>query len=320
MPPDEFPHHTGDYDNDGYLDLFVVNDLCNCTEPNFLFHNNGDGTLSRMTNAEAGSSTTDLGGGGVCAWGDFDNDGYLDLFVPHTPQSWFYHNNGDGTFTRILSGSLVNDGGINPVSCAWGDYDNDGFLDLIVTRGAERALETNLLYHNNGNSNAWIKVRLVGTASNRSAVGAKVRLNATIRGKNMWQLREINTGSGFGASPLEAHFGLGDATNIDQLRIEWPSGIVQTLTNVAPRQTLTVVEHQPHPGASPAFAGVGLSTNATINLTLIGSPGAIYLLEASTNLVNWTKVGVRSNATGSVVFVDLNATNITHRYYRASAP
>jgi hypothetical protein len=312
----------GDYDNDGYQDLFVNNDFCPvgpCNEPNFLFHNNGDGTFTRVTNSAVGSIISDVSGA-VVAWGDYDNDGYLDLFLPNTPQSWFYHNNGDGTFTRILTGSLVNDGGINPVSCAWGDYDNDGFLDLVVIRGADVAVETNLLYHNNGNSNAWIKVRLVGLASNRSAIGAKVRVKATIRGKNMWQLREINTGSGYGAGALEAHFGLGDATNIDQLRIEWPSGIVQNLTNVAPRQILTVVEHQAGPVAPFTLSGALSSTNQTVALTVTGNPGALYVFEASTNLINWTKIGVRSNATGTVQFVDAKATALARRFYRVTAP
>jgi enediyne biosynthesis protein E4 len=299
-----------DYDNDGYLDLFVgVGD-------GGLFHNNGDGTFTSLTNTTG--ERTLLRGGGV--WGDYDNDGFIDMVGPLNTNVTLMHNNGDGTFTEILTGSIVNDGWINPVSCAWGDYDNDGFLDLVVVRGSDAAEETNLLYRNNGNSNAWVKIRLIGVASNRSAVGAKIRVKTTIRGRSMSQMREISTGIGFCGNPLEAHFGLGDATNIDLVRIEWPSGIVQKLTNVVPRQTLTVVEHQPNPGGSLAFAGVGLSTNATINLTLSGSPGAIYVLEASTNLVNWTKVGVRSNATGSVVFVDLKATSFTHRYYRASAP
>ncbi|PYK98468.1 MAG: hypothetical protein DME19_12440, partial [Verrucomicrobia bacterium] len=306
----------GDYDNDGYLDLFLPNG-----SQNFLYHNNGDGTFIRITDSTTGSIITDATGG-VCAWGDYDNDGFLDLFVASAPpQDYLYHNNGDGSFTRILTGSPINDGGINPVGCAWGDYDNDGFLDLFVARGADAAVESNLLYRNNGNSNGWLKVKLVGTVSNRSAIGAKVRIRATIGGRAFWQMREINTGSGFSAGPLEAHFGQGDATNIDLVRIEWPSGIVQTMTNVPPRRFLTVVERQAFGTiTTPSFTDVSRATNGMVNLSATGDTGLLYLLEASTNLVNWTKLGVRSNATGTVGFTDPKATNYASRFYRMSIP
>src|SRR5438552_18836701 len=102
------------------------------------------------------------------------------------------------------------------------DYNNDGFLDLFVAGGYSGK---NLLYHNNGNSNAWLEVKCVGTVSNRSAIGAKVRAQATTGGRTFWQLREINGGGVYNSMPLVAHFGLGDATNVELLRIEWPSGI-----------------------------------------------------------------------------------------------
>jgi hypothetical protein len=233
-----------------------------------------------------------------------------------------YHNNGDGSFTRVTSGSLANDLG-NGTGCVWGDYDNDGFLDLFVARGAlNGAQSANLLYRNNGNSNAWIKIRLVGTASNRSAIGAKVRVHASIRGRAMWQMREISTGGdgNLSGSLLEAHFGLGDATNIDQLRIEWPSGIVQTITNVAPRQIFTVVEHQAISVAPFTVTGTLTSTNNALSLGVSGNPGAVYVFEVSTNLISWSKIGVRSNATGTVTFADSAAARSSKRFYRVSAP
>src|SRR5262249_741319 len=143
-------------------------------------------------------------GGSFCTWGDYDNDGFLDVFVTtiNGDGSFLYHNNGNGTFTRVLSGSPPNDK--RPAyGCAWGDYDNDGFLDLFVACGGH-SVSTNLLYRNNGNSNAWVKIRLVGVASNRSGVGAKVRVRATIWGRDVSQSREI-AGNQFSASPLETH-------------------------------------------------------------------------------------------------------------------
>ncbi|HAB17974.1 MAG TPA: FG-GAP-like repeat-containing protein [Verrucomicrobiota bacterium] len=317
----------GDYDNDGFPDLFVTNFY---GQDNFLYHNNGDGTFTQVTN----SPVTLASGGSVgCAWGDYDNDGWLDLFVanlgpvnPLTNDSiapagnFLYHNNGDGTFTKVTAGSLVNELSYSN-GCAWADYDNDGFIDLFVCNRAEVARGDNFLYRNNGNRNNWINVRLVGTVSNRAAIGAKVRVQATIDGKSFWQMREISGGSNFGSqNELRANFGLGDATNVDQVRIEWPSGIVQTLTNVTAKQFLTVAEHQSGAVTTPAFTSVAPSQDGALDLTVAGDTGRLYLLEGSTNLVNWSWLGVRSNSVGSVQFTDASATNQPQRFYRVSVP
>src|SRR5947207_853280 len=103
----------GDYDGDGYVDLFVANAS---GLNNFLYHNNGDGTFTKIT---TGSIVNDSGNSTSCAWGDYDNDGHLDLFVANAFESNFlYHNNGDGTFTKITSGAIVSDGGASYGS-AW---------------------------------------------------------------------------------------------------------------------------------------------------------------------------------------------------------
>jgi hypothetical protein len=318
----------GDYDNDGWLDLCVGNFY---GENNSLFHNNRDGTFTKITN-----SIVALDGGttkGV-AWGDYDNDGWLDLFVsnlgPFDPRTFqnlgkepnfLYHNNGDGTFTKIASGSLVNELG-NCGGAAWGDYDNDGFLDLFVANGFFVTNANNVLYRNNGNSNSWLNLRLIGTVSNRSAIGAKVRVLATIRGKTFWQLREISGGSSFGSqNDMRANFGLGDATNTDIVRIEWPSGLVQTMTNVPAKQFLTVFEHQePFPTNRPSFTSESRSTGGVVNLSVSGETDLLYVFEASTNLVNWTRLGVRTNLTGSIQFADSKATNYAKRFYRVAVP
>ena len=160
-----------DYDNDGYLDLFVVNGDLSAAS-NALYHNNRDGTFTRMSAQEVGSIVGDLGHFASSTWGDYDNDGYIDAFVSavNGEGGYLYHNDRNGGFSRVLSGGPADDKG-NAFGCAWGDYDNDGFLDLFVARGAHDKA-TNLLYRNNGNSNTWLKVKLVGTVSNRSAIGA----------------------------------------------------------------------------------------------------------------------------------------------------
>ncbi|PYJ79835.1 MAG: hypothetical protein DME22_24875 [Verrucomicrobia bacterium] len=325
----------GDYDNDGYLDVFLANGLVT-HRANSLYKNNGDGTFTKIIEGDIVSGLVNVNGDSLsCAWGDYDNDGYIDLFVAQGTgaadvtrlvKNQLYHNNGNGTFTRIMEGSLVNDPGRShgPV---WVDYDNDGFLDLFIANGGfwaqnnGGALLTNFLYRNNGNSNNWITIRLVGTVSNRSAIGAKVRVQATIRGKTMWQVRQIFGGdSQANEQPLDAHFGLSDATNVDLVHIEWPSGIVQTMTNAAPKQFLTVVEHQEAGAASLNFTSVSRSTNGAADLSVIGDAGLRYLFEASTNLMNWSWLGVRTNLTGSVQLSDTAATHFPQRFYRVSVP
>src|SRR5439155_24326156 len=116
-------------------------------------------------------------------------------------------------------------------------------------------------------------------------------------------------------------FGLGHATNADIDRIEWPSDIVQTITNVAAKQFLTVMEQQ-SPGAliPPDFTSVSLSTSGAVDLSVTGEADLRYVFEASTNLVNWTRLGVRTNLTGTIQFTDPKATNFPKRFYRVSVP
>ena len=311
----------GDYDNDGYFDLFVPNAGGFAA---YLYHNNGNGTFSRVRDSAVEMDAVPNGGADSCAWGDYDNDGFLDLFVsnggPSSPVTvnFLYHNNGDGTFTRVITGSIVSEYS-DTGGCTWVDYDNDGFLDLMAI--GEHG-QGNYLYHNNGNSNGWLTVRLRGTASNASAIGAKVRVKAHYRGADRWQLRQIFSGSGWlGHDELQANFGLGDATNVDTLRIEWPSGIVQTFSNVAPRQILTVVEHQQTTvPAPPTVTSASVPTNGVVNLTASGATNLLYLIEGSTNLVNWAKLGVVANASGSIQFTDTHATSYAKRFYRVSIP
>jgi enediyne biosynthesis protein E4 len=321
-------YHLGlawaDYDNDGDLDIYVAKVTTIAPGSEGLFVNNGDGTF-----------TPDLAVGSdwysqAPAWGDFDNDGYLDLFVcnfgessPHADM--LFHNQRDGTFTQIFDSDVVT-AFAHGTSSAWADLDNDGFLDLfVVNSGPDGGLwnEPNFLYRNdaaaNGNTNGWLLVRLIGTASNRSGIGAKIRARATLWGTDVWQLREISGGSGkCSQNDLRAHFGLGDAAQVDLLRIEWPSGIVQEIENVSAGQVLTVTEHQDGATNAPSLAMSNL-TAGTLQLTATGQADLRYVFEGSTDLAQWTKLAVRTNQTGTVEYTPPTSVS-AQRFYRVVVP
>ncbi len=304
----------GDYDNDGWLDLFRASSW----QGTWLHRNLGGSDLTNVAAATGVAQIPNPLGG---AFGDYDNDGYLDLFLAsfNGVRSTLLRNLGDGTFASVDVGSPVTDG-VGRLAPLWGDFNNDGSLDLFVACGSPWRSQRNLLYQNNGNGNGWLKVKLSGRASNRSGLGTKLWVQATIGGKSFWQVREITGNAGpSGGQGTIAHFGLGDATVAERLRIEWPSGIVQELANVAAKQMLTITEHQAGTITPPTLTAAWPSPGV-VQLTVTGPPNLLYVFEGSTNLVQWTKLAVRTNVTGSVDYTDPKAGTHAQRYYRAVAP
>jgi enediyne biosynthesis protein E4 len=231
-----------DIDNDGDLDVFLTND----GGYNSLFKNEGNFRFSKMKNDTTSKTPAHSFSS---AWSDIDNDGDVDLFVTNAFSgksrlvNYFYVNDGHGNFSRDKGDIIVTDSAWS-YGCAFGDYDNDGFQDLAVaTCRVGKTDDMDLLYHNNGNKNNWITIKLEGTKSNRSAIGAKVYVKATIKGKSIWQMREVSAQNGYcSQNDLRVHFGLEQTKIIEVIKVVWPSGITQTLLNHQVNEFMELVE------------------------------------------------------------------------------
>lgn len=240
---------VGDYDNDGDFDLFVAND----DTTNILFKNNGDGTFSDVT-AFAGVGKP-LGAHG-CQFVDFDNDGFLDLYVAgssyipekhdyttnKTHPDVLYLNKGNGTFSNITKDSGLEANLAATPHILVADFNNDGFMDLYTSNSIKAGMKPapNKYFQNRGNTNNWIKLKLVGYQSNKNAIGAKVQVLA---GKlSMWQ--QVSFGSGFGSNRCtDLIFGIGKEEKVDKIQIIWPSGVRETLRgNLKINELNTLIE------------------------------------------------------------------------------
>ncbi|MFL6212888.1 MAG: CRTAC1 family protein [Blastocatellia bacterium] len=308
---------TFDYDNDGWTDLFVAND----TQPNKLYHNNGNGTftdnamlagvaLSEEGKARAGMGVdaADYDGSGYqsliignfsnemmalyhnegakglfideaptsaigqaslltlsfsCFFFDYDLDGLPDIFaanghvsddistvqpkVKYAEPPHLFRNLGKKKFEevadklgRAFQQAMVGRG------AAYGDFDNDGDLDLLIMSNNGPA---RLLRNDGGNQNNLLRIKAVGTTSNRDGIGAKVALKLDDQHK-LWST--VKTGSSYcSQSELPLTFGLGKLEKIASVEITWPSGRVDTLTDVAANQMITVQEGKGQIAAQP---------------------------------------------------------------------
>lgn len=244
LPTGSMSASWGDVDNDGDLDLFLANAGYYQEINNLLLLNDGEGNFIRKTDSVL---SEDGGCSYGSAFGDFDNDGDLDLIVANgfcksNLENWLYENDGRGNFTRLPT-ALPEMASHCSFGLAWGDVNNDGFLDLAIANcqnGKNQTQPANDLYINKGNDNHWLKIKLEGTVSNRSAVGATIRV--LTKGGN-WQIRHINTQSGYcGQNSLIAHFGLGSQKRIKKIEVLWPSGKKTILRNQKTDRQLNLLE------------------------------------------------------------------------------
>lgn len=298
----------GDYDDDGWPDLFVTND----GGPNFLYHNKHDGTfedLGFMSGTAVGANG-ELWGNMAGAFGDFNRDGKLDLVVSRysTQHAGLYRNDGYSIFTEMATAARLTYPTFLPVKwgVGFGDFDNDGWPDILIANGNFSSLmntlanqpkygEPILLFRNLGNgtfdeisdrtglndgplksrrgtafgdvnndgkldvvifnangppslflnetrnSNHSVLFRLVGTKSNRAAVGARV----TVYTPSMTQIDEVHAGGSYNSTnDSRLHFGLGGNAVMSKVVVQWPSGLKQQFNNVQGDALYEIVEGQ----------------------------------------------------------------------------
>ena len=300
---------VGDYDNDGYPDIHIANDM----EADQFYRNNGDGTFTETADLTGtGYDGNGFPGSGMgSAFGDYDNDGYLDLVVSNASAlpvilyqnesatfftdvsfisgigaatlpyfKWaveFFDYNNDGLLDLFVANghlqeniSLFSDStypqadllfrntrqqdgtyhftdtstevGLTQLSkkvsrgAAFGDYDNDGDIDIFLNNSNQPAT---LLRNDGGNNNHWLTLQLIGTQSNASAIGTKV----FVKTSNLSLFREVRSGASYlSQSDLRLHFGLGKHSTIDTLEIRWQGGHIDQFSNLKSNQILRIKE------------------------------------------------------------------------------
>ncbi|MBO6606795.1 FG-GAP-like repeat-containing protein [Psychroserpens sp.] len=275
-----------DYNNDGYVDIYVTN----TQGGNELLRNNGDETFTNV----AGPTLTTFNSIG---WGalfiDADNNKELDLYVSGSLEDTnaggylsaaFYENNGNGSFS--LSNSCFPNDNRSSYSNAMGDINNDGLMDIAVTNGLGKNI---FLWKNvSTTTNNWLKLKLTGTTSNKNAIGSWIEIG--INGEKQYRYTHLGEGYMSQNSGVE-HFGVGDATLIDYVKITWLSGLVEIFNDVPVNQLFSITEG-----------------NNTLDVIKVEKDDAIIFPNPAEDVVNIvTNNPLESleiiNALGQVVFV-----------------
>ena len=240
---------AADYDRSGRPSLIITNFANQMLS---LYHNEGNGLfVDEAPRSEVGRNTLVTLGFG-CFFFDYDNDGWPDIFVAdghieneiervqkrvsYAEPPHLFRNLGSGKFQEVTAqmGAAFSSPKVAR-GAAYADIDNDGALDMLITTNGGRAW----LFHNEGSTNHSLRLKLVGTKSNRDGIGAVVRLTSS--GEKQWQM--LRSGSSYlSQSELVLTFGLGNATKADAIEIQWPSGQVDKLSGISADQTIIVQE------------------------------------------------------------------------------
>ena len=314
---------VGDYDNNGFLDLYLSNDPYG----NYLLKNNGDGTFTEVA-ADLGLSVN------KACWGtnffDYDNDMDLDLYVcasvgPSNGINELFENNGDGTFRRMIGIGLDDD--YKSFGMSIGDFNNDGFYDIAVNN---QQVSPNL-FMNSGNKNNWVKLNLVGVESNRDGIGSWIEV---YNNGNMF-IRETHCGISYmSQNSSSLIIGAGEETTIDSIIIKWAgSGNIDILRNVDVNQTITIVEgstitaveyeeflpaefvleqNYPNPFNPSTKIKFSLAADSKVTLTVFGILGQEVANLISGNLTAGSHeiIFIASNINSGVYFYRIDATGV----------
>jgi hypothetical protein len=238
----------GDYDLDGHLDLYKTHFA---DDTNVLYHNDGHGNFEDVTKTAhlAVETRYTCWGAGIV---DLDNDGFPDIFATagsvypgleeklprykkKSPRILF-RNLGNGTFEELTTeaGPAIT-AAYSSRGCAFGDFDNDGDIDILIVNLND---QPSLLRNDLRKTHHWLKVRLVGTRSNRSAIGARVKVRY---GHKVQAQAVVSQSSFYSANDPRLHFGLGSETSAD-IEVNWPNGAQEKLSNIASDQLVTIQE------------------------------------------------------------------------------
>jgi len=334
-----------DYNNDGDIDMFMAK--CGgepARRTNQLFKNNGDGTF---TNVAVEAGLDDLIQTWSAAVGDFDNDGHMDMLVGASSFADGGHklmrNNGDGTFSDVTAGSGFDIFNGTSVEHATYDFNNDGYLDIfgnsnsvfinngdftftlvaVPFSGAavgdfnnDGSLDTfrnGTIFYNTGNANNWITINTQGVQSNLNGIGARIEVYSALG----TQIRDVRSGEGFKyMSSLNTHFGIGLDTQIDQIIIRWPSGIVDVIENPQINASFLAIEGEHILGTNDqTISTVSLFPNPTndqLNIiykgALIGSIATIYDVSGRSihsEIIKDNSINVKNLSAGTY-FLNLN--------------
>jgi hypothetical protein len=242
----------GDFDHDGKLDLFVTRFG---NQPSSLYWNRGDHFTDIADKAGIAQKTTAMVKWGT-GFGDFDNDGWADIIVANGNFSslmdtlpnevryaeplQLFRNLGNKTFEEIGDAAGLNAGPLQSRrGTAFGDINNDGNLDLVVFNAAAAP---SVFLNETSNTNHRVLFRLIGTKSNRAAIGARVRVTTS----SMTQIDEVRAGSGYNSTnDPRLHFGLGSDAHVSKLEVFWPSGLQQEFPDVPADALYEIKEGEP---------------------------------------------------------------------------
>ncbi len=276
----------GDYNNDGWLDIYVTNTLLG----NSFLKSNGDGTYTDVA-IENGTLMESIAWGAVFL--DADNDAIIDLYVssmftenPTYLTSAFYENDGTGIFTIPEDAGFENDAAVS-FSNAIGDIDNNGYPDIIVLNYTPDNI---YLWKNiSPETNNWIKIKLQGVESNRQGIGSWIEIS--VDGQKQYNYTLCGEGY-LGQNSAYEFFGIADATAIDYIKVTWLSGIIDFIPNPVINEHLTIVEgsYILSAGEDILFSEIGIYPNPgglftiylpqlidTISLSIVDVSGRILM-------------------------------------------